>query len=74
MTSFEDEPKNPMWVTCGKCSHYWIGLYLPMPITEAAKIMGRLTCPKCGNTKIYVRPGTIKTEITSEQHRGDHED
>lgn len=62
MTRFEDEPKNPMWVTCSACSHRWIGLYLPMPISDAAKAMGRLTCPKCANTKIMVSDGTLQTE------------
>lgn len=62
MKRFEDEPKNPMWVTCSSCSHRWIGLYLPMPISDAAKAMGRLTCPKCACTKILVKSGTIETE------------
>lgn len=62
MTRFEDEPKNPMWVTCSQCEHRWIGLYLPQPIDIAAKAMKRLTCPKCGCTKILVKPGSIETE------------
>lgn len=60
MTAFEDEPKNPVWVTCSACSHRWIGLYLPMPISDAAKAMKRLTCPKCANTKILVLPERLR--------------
>lgn len=56
-----EDGTNPMWVVCSACNHRWIGLYLPMPIREAAKAMGRLTCPKCANTKIMCTPGTIET-------------
>lgn len=58
----ESESKTPMWVTCSACNHRWIGLYLPMPIDDAAKAMGRLTCPKCVCTKIFVAPGAVETE------------
>jgi DNA-directed RNA polymerase subunit RPC12/RpoP len=60
-STVEDEPKREMWVTCSNCSHRWIGLYLPMPIREAARVMGRLTCPKCACSKILVKPRTIET-------------
>jgi hypothetical protein len=60
-SDIEDEPKRPMWVTCSNCDHRWIGLYLPMPIRDAAKAMGRLTCPKCACSKILVKPNTIET-------------
>lgn len=34
-------------VTCKPCGHAWIGLYTPMPLKEAARVMSKLTCPMC---------------------------
>lgn len=39
---------NPQHVKCADCDHVWIGLYLPQPISVAAKMMKNLCCPKCG--------------------------
>lgn len=61
-TRLEDEPKNPMWVSCSDCRHRWVGLYLPMPIVDAAKALKRLTCPMCASTKIFAGPGTVETK------------
>lgn len=41
------EPRTPQWVLCVVCAHSWIGLYLPMPIRDAATAMGKLCCPMC---------------------------
>ena len=38
----------PVNVQCMECKHVWIGLYLPQPVSVAAKQMKNLTCPKCG--------------------------
>lgn len=43
----DEEPKTPQWVKCKPCGHQWIGLYLPMIARDAARVMGRLTCPMC---------------------------
>lgn len=40
--------KNPQNVRCVACQHIWVGLYLPQPISVAARMMKNLTCPKCG--------------------------
>lgn len=50
----DEEPRSPQWVRC-TCGHQWIGLYLPMLAREAAKVMGRLTCPMCaaGADKVF---------------------
>jgi Zn finger protein HypA/HybF involved in hydrogenase expression len=43
-----EQGQNPMSVRCADCAHIWVGLYLPQPISIAAKLMKNLTCPKCG--------------------------
>ena len=47
----------PVTVKCSNCDHQWIGLYLPMPISDAAKVMKNLTCPQCACTKIMIGDG-----------------
>jgi len=51
-----DLARNPCKVRCTKCGHHWIGLYLPILIDDAAKIMKNLTCPMCaaGANKIVI--------------------
>lgn len=44
-----EETREPNWVKCGKCSHIWIGAYLPMEMTTFAKLLKSLRCPNCGN-------------------------
>jgi hypothetical protein len=42
----------PFYVArCGCCKHVWIALHVDSPILmrTAAKVLGRLICPKCGN-------------------------
>lgn len=56
----DETATNPVTVSCSKCRHAWIGLYLPQSIADAAKIMKRLTCPKCACTKIYLHNGSVK--------------
>ena len=55
------EERNPLWVKCSDCKHRWLGLYLPMAVQDAAKAMGRLTCPMCACSKILVSPDTLET-------------
>lgn len=43
----EDEKREPVWVKCAECLHRWIAMYTPMPISDAAKIMGKMMCPMC---------------------------
>ncbi|PWJ81562.1 hypothetical protein C7441_11094 [Pseudaminobacter salicylatoxidans] len=33
------------------CGHVWPVVYLPMRLDQAAKVMSRSACPKCGNAK-----------------------
>ena len=44
---FEDQPKQPTWVRCSPCGHVWPGMYTPLPMMDAVKIMKNLCCPKC---------------------------
>ena len=49
----ENEEKKPFWVHCGKCSHQWAPIYLPV----TAETVGKLThnqCPMCGSKKVLV--------------------
>ena len=50
----ENEPDS-MLVHCGWCRHEWLALKLPMPMHEAAEIIAKMCCPKCGATsdRIY---------------------
>jgi len=45
--------ENAVYGRCGRpsCQHVWPVVYLPMPLTAAAQVMARATCPKCGDTK-----------------------
>jgi hypothetical protein len=61
VTNIPTDERSALWVTCDKCKHRWIGLYLPMALMDAAKAMGRLTCPMCANTRIMVSPSSIET-------------
>lgn len=41
------EARQALRVRCKACDHTWVGLYLPMPMADAARVMGKLTCPMC---------------------------
>lgn len=43
-----DEAKTPFYSKCGACAHVWIIAYLPMKMIAAARVMGAVHCPKCG--------------------------
>jgi hypothetical protein len=45
----QPDERNPFWVRCEPCGHHWIAAYLPMPMDKAAKVLGGLHCPNCGN-------------------------
>lgn len=40
--------KHPQHVSCSSCHHVWVGLYLPMPMATAARVLKSLRCPMCG--------------------------
>lgn len=42
-----DGERTAMHVRCKECGHVWIGLYLPMLITDAARVLNSLHCPMC---------------------------
>lgn len=46
-----EEPRSPQWVRCAKCQHEWIGMYVPMHIADATRVMKNMTCPMCANNK-----------------------
>lgn len=39
---------------CNDCGHVWVVAYLPMPLTNAARLMQRAACPMCAGTKVFV--------------------
>jgi hypothetical protein len=47
----ERRPRGAFWAKCGRCSHIWPLLYLPMEMRAAARVMGRASCPSCGSIK-----------------------
>lgn len=55
----ETKQRTSLNVYCTKCGHAWIGLYLPMPIGDAAKAMGRLCCPMCAADAKQIRVATV---------------
>ena len=45
----------PLKGRCGKCEHVFVVAHLPMPLSTAAEVMLRATCPSCGSKRpIYV--------------------
>ncbi len=46
--------RQPMWVVCNHCNHEWIALYMPMPMREAARLLGRLHCPMCAANSMAI--------------------
>lgn len=43
-------------VECISCGHAWIGLYTPMPIADAARVMKNLMCPMCAAGSSKIKP------------------
>lgn len=39
------------WVKCSPCGHIWAAAYYPCEMAKFAKIMKKIVCPKCGETK-----------------------
>lgn len=50
------EPREPLWVICHDCHHSWIGMYLPLPIADAATVMKKLCCPMCAAGSNRIAP------------------
>lgn len=50
-------PRQPIAVECERCGHEWVGFYLPLPVDDAVRLMGRLCCPMCaaGAEQIVIR-------------------
>ncbi len=51
--------RQPFRVRCGDCKHDWAAFYLPIPLGDAARILGRLRCPSCDapHGRIFVATG-----------------
>jgi len=49
----EDATK-AFWAKCRSCSHCWPAAYYPMDMAKMGRIIGRATCPKCGDRKPLV--------------------
>lgn len=65
LEALSEHPKaerRPNWVECRTCGQSWVGFYLPLPISDAAKIMKNLTCPNCasGSDKIVIFDGSVR--------------
>ncbi len=52
------DPERCVGCKCAKCGHVWIAAYLPLNMAEVAKMMKRVYCPVCLDTK----PLVAKTE------------
>ena len=63
-----DEP-NDMLVHCGKCSHEWFALKLPMLLEEACRKLSRMRCPKCDAApkNVFCGPAPVDEINTSEE-------
>jgi len=46
--------RKPFWAKCGDCGHCWQAAYLPMPLADAARLLGRAACPACASTRAMV--------------------
>lgn len=48
------EGREPVIVRCSNCHWRFVGMYTPMPISDAATVMKHMTCPMCACRKIVV--------------------
>ena len=48
------EEQKPMMVSCNKCNHRWVGMWLPMQMSKAVAILQSIRCPKCAATSEHV--------------------
>lgn len=39
--------KRPVEVQCKQCGYKWIGVFLPLPIEDAIRVLQSLCCPMC---------------------------
>ncbi len=55
----------PLIVVCKPCGHFWIGMYTPMPMADAARVMHNLTCPMCAadSSKIQASSSTTIQDV-----------
>ena len=44
------DEREPMSVACTRCSHHWIGFWLPMQMSKVVAILQSIRCPKCAAT------------------------
>jgi hypothetical protein len=47
--------KQPFVVHCD-CGHEWTAAYLPMSVTDFAKLTGKILCPMCGGKEVFCGP------------------
>ena len=59
--------KTPFIVHCGECKHEWTAFYSPMPLSDAAAIIGSLRCPMCAADTWNIFCGFNVAEILSER-------
>lgn len=45
------EVRKPFWAKCPSCAHCWAAAYLPMEISQCAKLLQKASCQNCGETK-----------------------
>lgn len=55
------DERQPVFLECRPCGHTWIAAWLPMPVSDFARLMKRAACPKCAQRKqIYMyEPGRV---------------
>ena len=58
------EPREPVMVHCGSCSHEWAAVYAPIDMAKFGEILKRAICPSCGERK-KIFMGIIPRKITA---------
>jgi hypothetical protein len=47
MTIPDVQIRQPWHVRCAECKHEWVGLYLPLPLTDVVRLTRSMLCPMC---------------------------
>lgn len=55
--------KTALPMQCKQCGYTWVGIYLPLPIEDAVRVLQSLCCPMCASRsdRITMLLGAVKT-------------
>lgn len=63
----------PMNVRCGACDHVWAVAYMPMEVSQLARIIRAARCPNCGAGSrqmfIYQEPQSFAPMAEEREHQ-----